>query len=445
VAVRAGVLRLLRDLLVTTIILGSVPLIFYRPYIGIIVWTWISLMSPHRLTWGFAYDFPFAKLIGVVTIVAALVSAQRKKWPLTLETFVLFLFALWMLLTTSVALEGPHAWEQWDKVIKIQTLVVVTMMLITDCQKLNLFVWMIVLSLGFYGVKGGIFTVVKGGTSHVLGPDGSFIADNNHLGLALVMVLPLMRYLQLIETRIWVRTGLTAAMVLTGVAVLGTQSRGALLGIVITLGFLTWKSRRRLMLLAASAVVIPIALAIMPESWYERMDTIRTYEQDSSAMGRINAWGFAFNLAVHRPLVGGGFEVFAPRWFAIYAPNPADYHDAHSIYFEVLGEHGFVGLFLFLTLGAVTWRSCSRMIRFSKDKEGIAWTADLARMCQVSLIAYASTGAFVGLAYFDLYYDIIAMVVIAKLIVRESVGEAQQARVLDARPRWSRTPSPTAR
>jgi len=72
----------------------------------------------------------------------------------------------------------------------------------------------------------------------------------------------------------------------------------------------------------------------MPDAWMQRMGTIKTYEQDGSAMGRINAWHFAFNLALDRPIVGGGFETFQPDLFLKYAPEPENYHDSHSIYFE---------------------------------------------------------------------------------------------------------------
>ncbi len=425
----------MRDLLIFAVIFGSLPVILYRPFFGVLVWTWISLMSPHRLTWSYAYDFPFAKVVGAVTILAMLLSTQRKRFPVTRETFTLAAFVGWMTLTTILALEQAEAWAQWEKVVKIQLIVLVTMILITDRKKLDLFVWMIVLSVGFYGAKGGIFTLMKGGESHVLGPPGSFIEDNNHLGVALVMVIPLMRYLQLTQRQRWVRIGLTAAMILDGIAILGTQSRGAFLGLAVTLGFLALKSRRRVMLLAASAIVIPIALAFMPVSWHQRMDSIRNYRNDSSATGRLNAWGFAVNIAKDRPLVGGGFEVFTPEWFTAYAPEPTNFHDAHSIYFEVLGEHGFAGLFLFLVLALLSWQGCNQTIRRSKDFDDLAWTRDLARMCQVSLIAYGSTGAFVGLAYFDLYYNVVAIIVVTKLIVLERMTFAGEERVLGANPR----------
>jgi probable O-glycosylation ligase (exosortase A-associated) len=218
----------------------------------------------------------------------------------------------------------------------------------------------------------------------------------------------------------WVRLGLAGAMFLTAVAILGTHSRGALIGLVAMTTVLVVKGRRgRLLVAALILVLLPLTLELMPQKWFERMNTVRTYEEDASAMGRINAWKFAFNLAKARPLVGGGFEVFRPRFFSRYAPNPEDVHDAHSIYFEILGEQGFIGMALFLTLALLAWRSCSKMAREAERRDGPAWVPELARMMQVSLFGYGAAGAFVGLAYFDLYYNLIAIVVAAKLLANE--------------------------
>jgi probable O-glycosylation ligase (exosortase A-associated) len=295
-------------------------------------------------------------------------------------------------------------------------MVFITLMVINTHRRIDMLVWVIALSLGFYGVKGGIFTMTSGGGHHVRGPNGTFIGGNNEIGLALIMTIPLIRYLYLCQKRWWVKRGLGAAIILTLIAILGTQSRGAFLGLGAMLFFMIIKSRKRTMFLVVMALAIPLALSVMPQSWYDRMDSIRNYEQDASAQGRIRAWTFAIDTAVRRPL-GGGYEVFAGRT------------DAHSIYFEILGEHGFGGLFLFLLLGLFTWRSASWTIRKVRDFPELAWCGDLSRMMQVSLVGYASAGAFLGLAYFDLVYHLVAIVVVTKVLVQKSVAEERQSKV----------------
>ena len=423
----------MRDLFVTMVVMGSLPLILYRPYIGILMWSWIGYMNPHRLSWGFAADFPFAMIIAITTLTAMLFSRESKKIPITRETIVLLMFVAWMGITTLTALHPDLAQTEYIKVIKIQLMTFVTMMLMIDRRRIDLLVWTIALSLGFYGVKGGIFTITSGGGYHVLGPPRTFIGGNNEMGLALIMTMPLMRYLHLQAKRIWVKWGLMAAMGLTIVAIFGTQSRGALLGLVVMALIMIWKTRRRFALLSILGVVAVSAFFFMPGSWHERMSSIQNYQEDASAQGRINAWKFAYNLAKARPLVGGGNQSFTRDLFARYAPEPLNVHDAHSIYFEVLGEHGFVGLSLFLLLGWFVWRSCSQIAKMTGTRPDGQWMADLARMVQVSVIGYATSGAFLGLAYFDLYYHLIAIVILLKVQVQKLSEQSITAPAQEAR------------
>ena len=394
----------MRDIVVTMIVMGSIPLIFLQPYVGILMWSWLGYMNPHRLAWGFSTNFPFAMIVALATVAALLFSKEPKRIPWTSESKLLLIFILWMLVTTIFSIYPDLAWVQLGKIVKIQLAIFLTLVLINSREKLHALAWAIALSLGFYGIKGGIFTIVSGGSHHVWGPEGTFIGGNNEIGLALIMTIPLMRYLQLNTQRVWLRYGLLGAMGLSAVAVLGTQSRGALLGI-IAMGLFLWiKSRQKFVLMILLVLSIPVLLSFMPESWYERMGTIKTYDQDESALGRFEAWEFAIEQAIARPLTGGGFEIFYDRT------------DAHSIYFEILGEHGFVGLILFLSLGIMAWRTGGWVMKNCADKPELKWLADLAGMLQVCLIGYAVGGAFLGLAYFDLYYHLVAMLAICKLL-----------------------------
>lgn len=409
----------MRDLLITAIVLCSLPLIMKRPYIGVLVWSWIGYMNPHRLAYGFAYEFPFAKIVGLVTIAALVFSREEKGVSWTREVVLLACFNIWMTVTTVFSMNPDEAWPQWEKVVKIQLMVFITLMLIRDRDKLESLIWVIVISLGYYGVKGGLFSILTGGQHMIWGPDGSFIQGNNEIGLALTMTLPLMRYLQLTTQNHRVSQGLIGAQGLMAVAIIATYSRGALLAIS-AMAFLLWmKARNKALLGMVFVLALPVLFAFMPDKWFARMETIQTYEQDKSAQGRINAWTFAYNLAADRPIIGGGFEVFSRDIFlqTSYAPDPTNFHDAHSIYFEVLGEQGYVGLLLFLSIGFLTWGKARQIMAKTGKDPGLNWAKELASMLQVSLVGYAVGGAFLGLGYFDLYYHIVAMTVVLARIV----------------------------
>lgn len=416
----------MRDIILTAVFFGVLLLVFNRPYIGIYIWTWLGFMNPHRLTWGFAYSLPFAQISAVVTLLAMLASREPKQIPWTRETVLLLVFILWMFITTIFSLYPDLAWVQWNKVWKIMFMLYITLMLINTKQKLDWLVWVIVGSIGFYGVKGGVFTIVHGGAYHVQGPAETFIGGNNEIALALIMTIPLMRYLQLRMENVWLHKGMILAMWLTGIAAIGTQSRGALVGMVAMGGFLLLKSRNWFFTLLAILAVAGAVVSIMPEAWWDRMASIQSYEEDKSATNRINAWWTAFYLAQDRA-TGGGFETFQKGVFQIYAPDPVEHPDVHSIFFEVMGEHGFIGFAMFMLLGLFTWNTGTRIKRLARRREETKWAVDLASMVQVSLVGYAATGAFLGLAYFDYYYTLIAVMVLCKSMSIEQLERLEAA------------------
>ena len=322
--------------------------------------------------------------------------------------------------------------------MKTLVMVMVAILALNTEKDVKQLAWVIGLSLGFYGFKGGIFTITSGGTNHVLGPEGSYITDNNTLALALITALPIIYYLLLHATNKWLRLGRMAVTGLTIISVVGSYSRGALLGGGAMLLLLWLKSSHKFRIGFSLILVVVAVYAIMPEQWFARMNSIDDYQQDASAMGRINAWYFAINVAKDN-FMGGGFKVFMPKMFLLYAPNPLDYHVAHSIYFQVLGDHGFIGLALFLLLMFLAWRSGTRIKKYCKDKFELKWAADLATMIQVSIVGYAVGGAFLSLPYYDLYYYLIALLVLLeKLTILKQNKIISSADPAD----WSSTKTP---
>ena len=412
----------MRDLLISAIVFGALPFILMRPHIGILVWSWLSYMNPHRLAFGFAYHYPFAQLVAGATIIGFLISREPKRIPWYPITIVWLIFLLWMNFTTLFAFAPERAIPEWDRTMKIQLVAWLTLFLMNTPNRLYMLAWVIVVSLGFFGIKGGLFSILTGGQYLVLGPPESFISENNTLALALLMTLPLFRYLQIETKSRYVRWGLWGAMGLVALSILTSFSRGAFLGISAMLGFMVLNSRHKLKVFILLVIAVPLFLSFMPEKWFERMETIKTYDQDASAMSRINVWQFAWNLALDNPIVGGGFKTFTPELFQKYAPDPSVVFDPHSIYFQVLGEHGFVGLFLFLAMGWLALRTGKWVVKNTKDREDLRWANTLASMLRLSLIGYAVGGAFLGLAYYDLYYHIVGMLILTRKLVSDALA-----------------------
>lgn len=415
----------MRDLVIVGLVLLGAFLALRRPWIGVMVWTWLSLMNPHRMAWGFAYDAPLAAVAAAATLVGLVLTRDRRESPFKGAAPVwLAIFFVWITLSWQLGIDPTYDHPQWDKVMKIYLMIFVGLALLHTKQHVLTMAWVAAGSLALLGIKGGIFTVATGGNYRVWGPPGSFIHDNNEFALAQVMTIPILRFLQLQMAPGWRRHGMTLAMLLCAAAALGTHSRGALLAMGAMVLVLWWRGKSRLlggvvMLVAAVALV-----SFMPDHWTERMSTISEYSEDRSAMGRISAWWNAYGIAKDH-VFGVGFNAARPELFARYSPHPDYVHAAHSIYFQVMGNHGFIGLFLFLGIFVSAYLAAGSLRRQARKHPEAAWCEDLGAMAQVSFIGYGVGGAFLSLSYFDWPYNVMMLVVIARVWVEKQAWKTE--------------------
>jgi len=410
----------MRDILVTLLVIGTLPFIFKRPWFGVLVWSWLSYMNPHRLCWGFAYNMPFAQIVAVVLIVAILMNNEKKSIPINATTSLWIIFIIWMLITSVAAIYPDKALEYYERVMKIQLVTFFTLMLMTNQKRIDLLIWTITLSIGFYSIKGGIFTILTGGSFRVYGPEQSMFGENNTLALATLMILPLVYYLYLIQTKYWIKLFLLAALGLSFISALGSQSRGAFVATAAVLAYFWWGSKSKLISGPIIILVAVTGLTFMPERWHERMGSIENYEEDGSAMSRLHAWKYSVNLANDR-FIGGGFNSWSTSTYAKYSPEATKTYVAHSIYFNVLADHGWPGLTLFLAIFFLAWRNLSYLMKMTAQDENRRNIFHLAKMMKVSFIAYFSAGAFLSLSYFDLPWHLVAIGVLLRSQLTQSL------------------------
>jgi putative inorganic carbon (HCO3(-)) transporter len=401
----------MRDILITAMVLATIPYILRNPWYGVLTWSWLSYMNPHRLAWGFAYDMPFAQIVAIVLLVSMLMSKEKKRLPNNALVILWLVFLGWLTICQTQALTPEPAWDQLIKILKIQLVTLCTMLLMNNFEKVNQLVWVIVFSIGFYSVKGGIFTVMTGGGYHVFGPDGSDIMENNALAVAILMIVPFMVYLNKYPPRPWVKKIMPACIFLSLASVIGSQSRGAILAIGAVGVFFWWKSGSKVLTAGVFVLLATFALLFMPASWHERMASISDYKQDTSAMERINAWKYSFNVASAR-FTGGGLNSWTMKNYADYGVPTQQAFAAHSIYFSVLNDAGFPGLFIFLALLLTMWRQLARVIRVTENHPERGEFNFLARMLQISMLAFLAGGAFLSLAYFDLAWHLMAITIV---------------------------------
>jgi len=441
----------IRDAVVVAIILLAAPIALFNAYFGVLMWTWIAYFNPHRYAWGYAlFRFQPAMIIAIPTLVGTLFAPKNVRL-FTRETVLLAGLWLWMAFTTFYAFHTPEfsghtnfAISHLEEVSKILLMTFLTILLVTSPRKFRTLVLVILASFGVRALFAAVFVFGTGGQYQVHGPVGSFLEDNNDFGLALNMTIPMFFFMARAEPKLWMRVGLRVMMVAVIVSVIGTYSRGGLVGLAVVTVMILAKSRHKILGLVLVYAALLCTLMFTTAAWKERMTEFLQGDIDGSAMSRLVAWSGGWNLALAYPITGGGFDVFTdhdvfPQYVspsrrgALYGGQWGGMHGPHSIYFQMLGEHGFVGFGLFMTLLASSYASLRRLRKRARVYPNLEWVVPYADMFEVTLLAYMASGATLGKAYFDFFYQVIACVILLKILSRRDLRVSMPERQVEER------------
>lgn len=433
----------MRDVVLISVFLILACFALRRSYIAVSLWLWSGLFVPAYWVYGFAKPISYNTVFALLTLITYLFSRKKPAVIFDGVVFIAVLFWLHTGLTTYNTIIFPElVWPEWEKFSKIFLLFIMIALIIRQKHEFDMLLWGILMSVGFFGAVEGLKFLASLGGHKIQGPTGHLISDNNHLAAALCMVIPLCIYqLKSVQEK-WIRLGLTGMLVLCVLSVLGTYSRGGVLALAVIGCYFWFRSNKKVLTLFGVAIIVSVSVLLLPDKWYDRMETIETATQDSSFTNRLTSWKIHTLMALERPVLGAGFKAtyFQPVWdrlaLDIYkidiieTPPPGEESwAAHSIYFQVLGDHGFVGFSLFMlvilllflkmrwvivTLGRAPWNETHH------------WQVDLARMMQVSLLGYCTAGAALSLAYLELFWVLAAAMAALSMQVRVMVS--QQAR-----------------
>jgi putative inorganic carbon (hco3(-)) transporter len=406
----------MRTAIIFLLFFSSLPFVFTYAWVAPLAYVTMSVMNPHKLTYGAALFFPFAQISALLSL-AVLVINKDRRWPPNhpLVYLLVALFA-WMGVTSFFSINPEErVWTQWTEVSKTYLMVFVIAAMIYEQRSIKAYVLVLTASIAFYGFKGGLFTILTGGSERVWGAPGSVIQGNNEIGLGIVMIIPLIAYFYGSSRSLIGRLSLVLIGFLCFVAVLGTQSRGAAVALGAMAFFLAATSKKPFFAVGALVFASVLAFVLMPDVWVDRMMTLKNHEADGSAMSRLTTWKMLLNVAADRPFVGAGFALDNSN---LYVKYHNDFHlgdipiGPHSIYFQALGEHGYVGLILYLSILGNTWWTLGKLSKFFRSIDSEEWAANLCKMVQVGLVGFCSGGAFLGLMHWDVPFYLISLCII---------------------------------
>lgn len=444
----------MRDLLYYGAWIFLLPFCFIATHTSLLIWIWVSLVPPAEMVYGTFPELPFNKIVAAGAVFALIVTQGRKDFY---RDALITLVVLFTLQVTASYFAAQYSYPvndvQYDKFWKEIVLFFLITGVMYSQHRLHQAVLVICVSLGFLMVKEGLIFLLTAGGHQVAGT-GS-LGDNNGVALSLLMCIPLLLYCAKYSGEYWVRAGIYGTVALGVVAVIATYSRGGFVGMLAMALMLLKNSKYKVRAIVAFVVVAVIIVANLPADYISRINTIREASSDGSFEVRLLAWKINYMLALDHPFLGVGpyGSLIWENWTSQLGqavtylfPSPMIMRTfvAHSIYFQVLGDTGFVGLFLFLAILGTAVLKTIQTQRLARRDPSLEWAGDLARATQISLVVYLVAGAALSLIYFELIYIVLAIVSRTHRTAKQ-LAVAPEVAVepwLRARPTGARVPTP---
>lgn len=399
-----------------------------RPVYGMLAFVGFAILAPHGFTWSFARTFPHSLSISVCTLIGFFLTPGDKRVPVHRETLLLGIAWLWFGLSTVFAVEQDLAVEKFLLTSKILFMVFLSMALLNSQEQLQNLARVIALSIGLLAVRGVIFFVRMGGSEMVEGPAEGILLANNSIGLAMAMNVPLLMYLIKTESNKWLLRAAKLMLPASYLAVIGTFSRGAWLALAAATLLLVLRSKHRFLIVGVGAVLLMVGSALFPllasDRLAERAGTFQEIEKDNSAQQRFGSWEFCAKVGLYNPVFGAGIDYYSLKMYETYSPEYAERWDlkrwggrawsCHSMWFTVLGEHGVFAFLVWVGLLVSCMLSLGKIKKYGIAMPECAWLSPWADALRISFVAYAVAGTFLDFAYFDVYYQLVAVVIVLK-------------------------------
>lgn len=439
---------MIRETILILVYLAFLVLGCVAPFVFTLGYLWVDTFRPQELSYLYLPTIPVSMIMAVAALGGYVVLDRKNPPPLRAQTVLTLMLGLWVCLTTMIAVAPEAAWPKWDWAFKTIMFSAFIPFVIRSRLQIEAFIQVYVLALAVHFMSAGVKTALGGGgygrSLSAAGNTNSGLAEGSTLAAVSIMLIPMILYLMrhsiLVPRNLLAKLGYLGMVALALAASVGTFARTGLIGLVVLAVALFLTTKRKILTGSAIAVAAITIVTFASATWESRISTIQDFQNENSALGRILVWKWTLDFVKEHPL-GGGFNAFVVN--EIIFPPAEGQTEAlvvkskafHSIYFEVLGEHGYVGLALFLGLIAVTLFSLLRVIQRTRGDPELLWCNDLGKALLTGLVVLLACGAFIGIAFQPMLYYMFALgASLSTFASRATATEARRAAVAAPQP-----------
>ena len=155
--------------------------------------------------------------------------------------------------------------------------------------------------------------------------------------------------------------------------------------------------------------------SFVSEQMSERVELLKNYEEDDSALSRFWNWEFCRRVGLSHPIEGGGFNLYSFDAYAKYYPEflekyPGKVWSCHNMWLTIFAEHGLLAFLAWVGILVRLFVILRRLQVFAVKKD-LLWLRYYSRMLETALIAFCISGTFLDISYFELYYFLLIAIV----------------------------------
>ncbi len=424
----------MRDLAIILTYVSFLTLGTMAPFVLSLGYVWVDLFGPQYLGWSPLSFIPVSFVMGAAAVAAYLLLDRRAPPRITWPTLLFLAMGLWITATTSWAAVPTASWAKWDVAFKALMFAAFIPFVVRSRVQIEAFVHIYVFSMSAHILPWAVKTVISGGgygqSLGLVGSNVIWLSESSAVATIGIMLLPLLLTLRqhsLLLPRGRIRDVVYLGTALGGLfASIGTFARTAVVGLGVLGVAMFLRSKRKARFLLASAVVGAGLFAVTSDKWTARISTIEDYASENSAYVRILVWRWTVGYVAQHPF-GGGFRVWLTDHIVTESsgPNvPATEQTGrafHNIFFAVLGEHGYPGLFLYGLLIIVLFASLQRVIKLTAPQPAHEWAHDMAKALQITIAVLLTCGNFIDISFEPLVWYLFTMVVCLREYVRRVV------------------------
>jgi putative inorganic carbon (hco3(-)) transporter len=426
-----------RSIFFTTFFLFILVTAVRAPFVAGLLYVWVDLLVPQRVAFGFIEQIPLALISGAASLMFYFLFDKKERIHLGTQWVLLVALFVWITISTVAIAKVPEfAWIKWNSAYKTIIFAAFMPFMFRTRVRLESLILTILTCVGVVSLSLAIKTILGGGgygSTRIWGDvNGTVLGESSTFALAAASIIPFIVVLAkdsvLLPPKKYIKIGSRFAIGLIVIAIIGSYARTGLvcLGILGAIAF--WRSKSKFIFILVGLIVVAIGTPLLPESWKDRMNTIQEAQTETSASSRLAVWGWTIGFVGENPL-GGGFDCYRLNELEVTIKDPSRPNDPtavtkikmrarafHSIYFEILGEQGWPGFIILMSLFIITLAKSWKIWRAHKTGSKYEWLSALAGANFVSTLMVMVGGAFVGIAYSAItYYPVVISLALMNL------------------------------